>query len=117
MLCMAPAKGADTDQVLAHWAPDFQITSLEFTDARASVELSGGRSVLRIATGHQQSWPGVTLRALNGHWDLSSRAYVSLTVSNSGLKAVTINCRVDNHAVSFRKLVRICSPVFWLFSG
>jgi hypothetical protein len=51
---------------------------------------------LRINTGHSQSWPGVTLPAAAGRWDLSPYAAVWLRVKNTGTNPVTVFCRVDN---------------------
>jgi hypothetical protein len=51
---------------------------------------------LRVASGHAEAWPGLTLVAPGGHWDLSSFEQVSLDVRNSGASPVTVSCRVDN---------------------
>ena len=53
-------------------------------------------AALRVASGHQQSWPGVTLPAPGGRWDLSAYGQVLLEVKNVGTNQVTVSCRVDN---------------------
>ena len=53
-------------------------------------------SALRVITGHQQQWPGITLAAPAGHWDLSSFAQISTRLRNGGTNAVEVFCRVDN---------------------
>ena len=51
---------------------------------------------VRVETIASEAWPGVTLRAPNGPWDLSPFANVSVRVRNLSERALTINCRVDN---------------------
>src|SRR6185369_17413104 len=57
---------------------------------------SGGISTLRVVTGDKESWPGITLRAPGGHWDLSPYAYLALKVRNAGTNELRLTCRVDN---------------------
>jgi len=86
--------GGDTAQVLFDFEHGRELISEQ--DAKARVASRGAGRVLRVETGHAQSWPGVTLRAPNGAWDLSSFAAVTLRVRNVGSNSVTVNCRVDN---------------------
>jgi hypothetical protein len=65
-------------------------------DAKARIVARGTSHALRVETGHAQSWPGVTLRAPEGTWDLSSYAVVMLRLRNAGSNSVTVSCRVDN---------------------
>lgn len=74
----------------------FDLKSVQCNDANFAVTNSATGSVLRINTGHNQSWPGVTLPAAAGHWDLSSFAAVWLRMKNTGTNPVTVFCRVDN---------------------
>jgi len=62
-------------------------------DARVS---PAGQNRLQIRTGHEVPWPGVTLTAPNGRWDLSGYETIALEVTNRGDNSVTVNCRVDN---------------------
>ncbi|UCG59193.1 MAG: beta-galactosidase [Phycisphaerales bacterium] len=73
-------KGFDTDSVIT-------------SDAKVSLTANGQ---LRIDTGHEKQWPGVTLKGPQGKWDLLEYEYVSLDVRNVGGEAVTVYCRVDN---------------------
>jgi hypothetical protein len=57
---------------------------------------STSSSRLRVATGRRQSWPGVTLRAPAGHWDLSRFAQIAVTLGNAGTNEVRVSCRLDN---------------------
>lgn len=69
---------------------------LALTDSQVTNIQSSWGSVLRVATGHRESWPGVILKAPDGRWDLTAFAQVVAAVRNPGSKTVTINCRVDN---------------------
>ena len=42
---------------------------LALTDSQVTNIQSGSGSVLRVATGHRESWPGTTLKAPDGRWD------------------------------------------------
>lgn len=66
------------------------------SDALVTVVTSGAQIALRLTTGTSNTWPGVTLPAPKGHWDLSSYAEVTLILRNVGTNRGTLNCRVDN---------------------
>jgi hypothetical protein len=51
---------------------------------------------LRVATGHRQPWPGITIRVPQGRWDLSPYTEVLLDVKNVGQDAVEVCLRIDN---------------------
>jgi hypothetical protein len=71
-----------------------EIPKLTASDALATIPSAGAG--LRVATGHRQTWPGITLPAPGGHWNLSPYAQVSLRLRNPGTNALTLFCRVDN---------------------
>ncbi len=79
--------------VLFDFADDFNIGSVITSDAKVTLPRSG---LLRIETGHKSQWPGITLKAPAGKWDLSKYEYVSLDIKNLGAEPVTVSCRVDN---------------------
>jgi hypothetical protein len=89
---LALDNAAAADQVLFDFTRDSAPTHFEVSDAQTTNTSSG----LRVTTWHRQSWPGVTLPAPAGHWDLSPYADVALQLRNLGADAVTIDCRVDN---------------------
>ncbi len=75
----------------------FDAGRIEARDVQVSlVRKEGGGAALRIASGHRQDWPGITLPAPGGRWDLSSSAALQLDVANVGTNPVTVCCRVDN---------------------
>ncbi|HUD45952.1 MAG TPA: beta-galactosidase [Candidatus Baltobacteraceae bacterium] len=66
------------------------------TDSQCIVLQMEGKPVWRVSTGTNQEWPGITLPAPLGHWDLSNHAAVDLDVKNIDTNSVTVSCRVDN---------------------
>src|SRR6185369_3506894 len=55
---------------------------------------------VRLVFGHKQTWPGITIKAPKGVWDLSRFEYLSLEVKNTGDAAMGIFCRVDNEGAN-----------------
>jgi len=86
--------------VLFDFNQDFNIDSVITSDAK--VTLSPNKA-LRVKTGHTNRWPGITLKAPAGKWNLSKYGYVSIDVKNPGSKPITISCRVDNPGADGRK--------------
>jgi hypothetical protein len=70
--------------------------SVSTTDATVSKVPRRGPTFLRVATGHGADWPGITLPAPKGHWDLSPYSEIALAVKNAGSNAVSVFCRADN---------------------
>ena len=90
----AEERGPSSDGlVLFDFNKNFDIGSVVTIDSK--VRLSEDRA-LRIETGHKKPWPGITLKAPAGKWNLSGYEYVSLNVENIGTNSVTVCCRVDN---------------------
>ncbi len=58
---------------------------------------------LHVATGHEVQWPGITIPAPKGKWDLSAFARLTMTVTNTGSDPVTVTCRVDSSGVDDAK--------------
>src|SRR4030042_1983386 len=85
-------RGAEA-MVLFDFAPGFDVGSVEASDANISLTAGGA---LSGQTRRGQPWPGVTLKAPAGKWDLSAYNYLSLDVANLGAERLTLNCRVDN---------------------
>lgn len=84
------------DQVLFDFTAGASNAKAVTTDARLLAPEPGRRHGLRVATGHSQPWPGVSLPAPEGYWDLSPYGQVALKLKNAGTNAVTVFCRVDN---------------------
>jgi len=84
------------DQVLFDFAPGFDLANVRTADAAVSATNTSTGLALRVITGHNTEWPGITLPASGGHWDLSARGAVALKLRNAGTNPVTVSCRVDN---------------------
>ena len=74
----------------------FDLKNIATQDATVSQANRASGPALRVVTGQRQQWPGVTLRAPDGHWDLSAHGQVAVTLRNTGTNDVRISCRVDN---------------------
>jgi hypothetical protein len=91
--CVASSAEPAGPQVLFDFGPGFDLRAVEVSDAKATVTDAG---TLRVEPGHTAPWPGITLKAPKGRWDLSPYEHVSLDVTNRGKEKVTVHCRVDN---------------------
>jgi hypothetical protein len=85
--------GAADQQILFDFGAGFDVKTVPTSDAQGALTSTG---TLRIETGHQNPWPGVTLKAPAGKWDLSRFESIGMQVTNSGDKKLTVHCRVDN---------------------
>ncbi len=90
-----PSSATDDRQPLTlfDFGASFQTSTVATSDARVSL---AAPDRLRIETGHEAPWPGVTLKAPDGRWDLSGYETIEFEVANRGDRSVTVNCRVDN---------------------
>jgi len=93
LMCRA---GAAPRKVLFDFDAGFDPAKVQRADCTVSEVKRDGGAALAIATGHTQPWPGVTLKAPTGHWDLSAFEGIALDLRNTGANTVTVNCRVDN---------------------
>ena len=72
--------------------PQINVENVKASDAQVT-QIEGG---LRVATGHKETYPGLTMPAPGGHWNLDAFSQVALDVKNCGADSVTVSCRVDN---------------------
>src|SRR5262245_7427231 len=86
-------EGAAPPLTLFDFGKAFERKLLATTDAVASVTRAGA---LALRTGHRADWPGATLKAPKGKWDLSRYAFIECEAVNRGAEPVEIHCRVDN---------------------
>lgn len=94
--CWSVASAQKPDQVLFDFESNDNLSQVVATDAKVVEAKSADGTALRITTGHEQAWPGITLKAPGGSWDLSPYARVTLQVRNRSGARITVNCRVDN---------------------
>ncbi len=81
------------DQVLFSFDRNFDLKKVV---AQGDAKVATAGAALRVATGRLQAWPGITLPAPGGRWDLSAHGQIALKVKNAGTNKVTVSCRVDN---------------------
>lgn len=74
----------------------FKPNNILTNDAGYALKKSAQGTVLEMALGYKTTWPGITLKAPEGHWDLTSFAQIDVMVKNAGTNRSTLNCRVDN---------------------
>jgi len=86
------AANVNAEQTLFQFNDDFDPAAVAAQD----VKLTRHESALRLATGHEHNWPGITLKAPEGHWDLAAFEYVAVDVKNLAAARVEVCCRVDN---------------------
>ena len=92
---VACAAGA-SERVLFDFDKPFDVATLKPSDVKASFVPAGAGRALRMDTGHAVPWPGLTLPAAGGKWDLSKYQHVAMDVANVGSNAVRVHLRVDN---------------------
>ena len=92
ILCGLATAALAGDQILVQFVSDFDPGAVKTQDAKVSVEAGS----LRVATGQTNPWPGITLAAPAGHWDLSAFERVEVDLKNVGSQPVDVCCRVDN---------------------
>ena len=80
------------EELLLRIDPEFAVSKVEVRDAKVAVR----GPALEVATGHKNEWPGITLHAPRGRWDLSASERVAIDVKNVGREPVEVALRVDN---------------------
>jgi len=94
---------AMADQVLIDFEGGFDFGAVEARDVTVSSVEADGSRWLRMDSGHAEPWPGITLVAPGGHWDLSAFAYVLLDVRNLGTRRASPTIRIDNPGADGQK--------------
>ena len=95
-LCSLMAAQVTAEQILFDFSQDFDVSTIATRDVEINLSTSEGDNVLRIATGHDVTWPGITLKAPQGKWDLSAYSSLMFDAKNVGNSKVSVHCRVDN---------------------
>lgn len=96
MLVLAATSAASalptSGKVLLDFRKSGAVTQVTTSDARVEPTGLG----LRVTTGHSQNWPGITVKAPGGNWNLKPYGELVVTVRNTSAHAVNLFCRVDN---------------------
>ncbi len=84
------------ERVLFDYQGLFDPASIEAREARVHLVGPEGRRRLRLEFGHSTPWPGITLKAPDGRWDLAGWARVCVHIENVGKSSARFGLRVDN---------------------
>ncbi len=91
-VCGPAAAAPPHEQALLDFRGDFDLAAVEVR----GTNVTWHDGTLSLVTGHEHDWPGITLKAPQGHWDLSRFEYIALDVANAGSDGVEVSCRIDN---------------------
>lgn len=94
MALIRVALAADHEFELFHRR--FDLKDVVPQGATISESMSSAGRVMRVVTGLKQSWPGITLPAPDGAWDLAAYGQVTVRLRNAGTNDLRVSCRVDN---------------------
>ena len=94
VVAVVPCDGGET--TLFDFGQGFDFAKVEARDVKVAEAKGEGGAALRLTSGHRQEWPGVTLKAPKGKWDLSPFEYLAVDVKNVGTNEAALCCRVDN---------------------
>src|SRR6185436_18025147 len=81
---LAQPMPAPTTGELVLFDRQFDFKNIATQDATISETKTAFGRALHVETGLRQQWPGITLPARVGHWDLSAYNQVSVTLRNTG---------------------------------
>jgi hypothetical protein len=105
-ISFAAATAARAEPLIS-FGKNFDVSTLKLSDAEVSLAKTGEGWALRVSTGHEADWPGITITAPDGGWDLSSFGRIAMSVTNTGSSSVTVNCRVDSPGRENRTTVNV----------
>ena len=101
VLLLGTSGARAADLTLADFGRPFEVSKIVAHDAQCSRRQ--GEPGLLVATGHKEDWPGITIPAPAGKWDLSPYAQVAVKLKNTGTNSLTVHCRVDNPGADGRR--------------
>ena len=86
----------DANGQLVSFGPGFDLGKL--TAKNSDMALSGTSDVptLQIKTHANTAWPGVSIPAPGGHWDLSAYQFLTIDIHNTDTHDIDVAVRVDN---------------------
>ncbi|MCD6508361.1 beta-galactosidase [Candidatus Poribacteria bacterium] len=100
---LASDKSDTTGVTLLDFGSAFNVKAISTHDAAAELVWRAEGYALRVRTGHSQPWPGITLKAPSGRWDLSAWTRITLDVHNLSDRQVCIFLRVNNPGADGRR--------------
>jgi hypothetical protein len=84
------------DQTLLDFSKPVDRNLMAEYDAQVLPLPAGSGAGLAVRTFHKEPWPGITLKAPGGTWDLSKFDSLAIDLVNTGSNPVTVHLRIDN---------------------
>lgn len=94
-VCCVWTFGASSAERTLYEPADARECTVTATDAEVS-QVSPNERALRVRTGTEKPWPGITFKPTTRPWDLSRFGTVEVRLRNLSPIELTIFCRVDN---------------------
>lgn len=91
-LCSIISSYVEGEKALVDLKKPFDTSAIETQDASFKIV----ENAILVNTAHNERWPGIRIKALNKHWDLSNFQYLIFDVKNIGTKFLRLNWRIDN---------------------
>lgn len=104
VLALSPVVAGEVETLVALDAVDLASRkAVGLQNAQVSRLIEGDAAAILVKTGTQSNWPGITLKAPKGCWDLSRKGYLTITLGNRDTGEVKVFCRIDNPGGDGRK--------------
>ena len=84
------------EKMLFNFEGEFSLKGIDARDVKVKKAKGPEGVALRIDSGYAEAWPGITLPAPDGKWDLSAFQMIEMDVKNVGKSSVRAMIRVDN---------------------
>lgn len=95
-LAVVAVEGIAADRVLFDFGPRFELSAVQTRDAQVALKADPQGNWLSVRTGQKDPWPGVTLKAPEGGWDLAAFDHVAMELHNPGSQPLEVRCRLDS---------------------
>lgn len=91
-LCSIVSAHAVEEKAIFDLKKSFDASAIETQDANFEII----ENAIIVNTAHNERWPGIRIKALEGHWDLSDFQYLTFDIRNTGNEFLRVNWRIDN---------------------
>jgi hypothetical protein len=99
----APASAPDASGRLFDFGPGFDLKKLSLNASNVALAGTADTPALKITTQANKAWPGVTIPAPGGSWDLSPYQYLTVDIHNTDTHDIDVAVRVDNAGADGQK--------------
>lgn len=102
LVAAAAASEPASDGRLVLLGPDFAMQRIDRHASEVTLTGSADAPALRLTTEAHGSWPGMELKAADGHWDLSAYEFLAIDVRNLCSHDIQVAMRIDNPGANGR---------------